>query len=568
MTGVQTCALPIYLENNLVAGAFTPERLVVVQSLASQAAISLENALLYSDLKREMTERTRMESALRAITEDTAALTGMDFFRSLVRNLAKALETRYAFVAELAPTGDRVTTLAFWQGDGFGDDVSYALAGTPCERVLKGEVCHYPEGVQGLFPADRDLGTLAADGYLGVPLPNASGQVVGHLAIIDVKPIRPGPQDLAILRTFATRAGTELERQRGEEALRTAVAELERLRDWLQAENVYLQEEMRTQHGFEEIVGRSAALARVLHQIEQVAPGDTTVLITGETGTGKELVARAIHQLSPRREQPLVTVNCGSISPGLVESELFGHEKGAFTGAVGRKIGRFELASGGTVFLDEIGDLPLDLQVKLLRVLQEGEIERVGGSRTIPVDVRVIAATHKDLEEAVEAGHFRADLYYRLNVFPVRTPALRERPEDIPPLVRYFVMKHAAKLGKRIETVPKQALDTLTAYPWPGNVRELANVLERSVIVSRGTTLELGDWIAPSLAPEPRPRADQIPQELTRKRIIEALEQAGWRVSGPRGAARVLGLKATTLESRMKRLGITRPRPSAHSQQP
>jgi transcriptional regulator with GAF, ATPase, and Fis domain len=260
----------------------------------------------------------------------------------------------------------------------------------------------------------------------------------------------------------------------------------------------------------------------------------------------------------------MVTVNCGAISAGLVESELFGHEKGAFTGAVSRKIGRFELATGGTIFLDEIGDLSLDLQVKLLRVLQEGELERVGGTRTIKVDVRVIAATHKDLDAAVAEGRFRADLFYRLNVFPIRMPALRERREDIPALVRYFVMKYASRMGKRIDTVPRSALDTLGAYAWPGNVRELANVLERSVIISRGTTLELGEWV--SLPVEPIPfRRDPTLQEVTRQRIIEALEETGWRVSGPRGAAQLLGLKATTLEARMKRLGITRPNAGSQS---
>ena len=321
-------------------------------------------------------------------------------------------------------------------------------------------------------------------------------------------------------------------------------------------------EEVKQQQGFEEIVGRSAALERVLRQVEQVAPTDTTVLITGETGTGKELIARAIHNLSRRKDRPLVTVNCGAISAGLVESELFGHEKGAFTGAVSRKIGRFELAHGGTIFLDEIGDLSLDLQVKLLRVLQEGELDRVGGSRTIKVDARVIAATHKDLQTAVERGHFRADLFYRLNVFPIHTPALRDRREDIPALVRYFVMKYSARMGKRIDTIPKSVLETLGAYAWPGNVRELANVLERSVIVSRGISLELGEWMAAATAPRLAPTLGSA--GLTREQILEALEETGWRVSGPRGAAQRLGLKPTTLEARMKRLGITRPSARSH----
>ncbi len=333
---------------------------------------------------------------------------------------------------------------------------------------------------------------------------------------------------------------------------------MRRLKDRLEKENTYLQEQIESVHGFEDIIGRSAVLRRVLGQVEQVAPTDTTVLITGETGTGKELLARAIHQRSARRDHPLVTVNCGAIAPGLVESELFGHEKGAFTGALSRRLGRFEVADGGTLFLDEIGDLPLDLQVKLLRVLQEGEFERVGGGRPIQVNVRVLAATHRDLEGLVREGKLRADLFYRLNVFPIRSPALRERADDIPELVRYFVLKYAAKLGKRIDAVPREVLDRLAAYQWPGNIRELANIIERSVILSRGTTLELQEQMPGTAAPATRP-GDAVQADQERRRIADALEQTGWRVSGPRGAAVLLGLKPTTLEARMKRLGLKRP---------
>ena len=362
------------------------------------------------------------------------------------------------------------------------------------------------------------------------------------------------PDRLQVLQMLSAQAAIAISNAR-------LFAEVSQLRDRLQAENVYLHEEIKTQQGFEDLVGRSPALTAVLRKVEQVAPTDTSVLILGETGTGKELIARGIHRLSRRRERPLVTVNCGAIAPGLVESELFGHEKGAFTGAVSRKIGRFELADGGTIFLDEIGDLSVDLQVKLLRVLQEGEIERVGGSRTIKVDARVIAATHHDLRSAVQSGRFRADLFYRLNVFPMETPPLRDRKEDIPLLVRHFAMQYGVKLGKRIEAIPKRTLDALMAYNWPGNIRELRNVIERALIITQGTTLELRDWAAGEAAASEA--TFRSLDDVEREHIIAVLEQKGWRVSGPKGAASLLGLKPTTLEARMKKLGIERPRTGA-----
>lgn len=332
---------------------------------------------------------------------------------------------------------------------------------------------------------------------------------------------------------------------------------MERLKNRLQAENVYLREEIRTEQNFEEIVGQSEALKNVLRKVEQVAPTDATVLIQGETGTGKELVARAIHNLSPRRDRPLIKVNCGAISVGLVESELFGHEKGAFTGAIQRRVGRFELASDSTIFLDEVGELHQDTQVKLLRVLQEGEFERVGGSQTIKVNVRVIAATNRDLKKAVEEGNFRPDLYYRLNVFPILIPPNRERKEDIELLVNYFTAKYSAKLGKKVEVIPKKTMDSLLSYHWPGNARELENIIERAVILMQGSTLKVDDLldVRPYDAALQGSSVETL-EYMERSHILHALEKAKWVIEGKRGAALALGLNPGTLRSRMKKLGI------------
>ena len=310
------------------------------------------------------------------------------------------------------------------------------------------------------------------------------------------------------------------------------------------------------------MVGTSPAMNALFGEIDQVASTNATVLMVGETGTGKELVARAIHAHSSRSESVLVKVNCAALSAGLIESELFGHEKGAFTGAISQRTGRFELADGGTIFLDEIGDLSAELQAKLLRVLQEGEFERVGGTDTLKVDTRVLAATNQNLEQAVEERRFRADLYYRLRVFPLRVPPLRERTGDIPLLVHYFLNFFTGTLGKPVQRVSPEKMAALNAYDWPGNVRELKNVIERAVITSSGQELELRNWQTPSGAGE-RPGeeagADQALEAVERQHILRVLEQCGWKVSGEGGAAQVLGLKPTTLRSRMKRLGIERP---------
>jgi transcriptional regulator with GAF, ATPase, and Fis domain len=343
-----------------------------------------------------------------------------------------------------------------------------------------------------------------------------------------------------------------------QEALERALVEVERLKNRLEEENIYLQQEIQLGHDFEDIICQSKEFTRILGKVQQVASTDATVLILGETGTGKELIARAVHGVSARRNRPLVKVNCAALPSTLIESELFGHEKGAFTGALSKKIGRFELVDGGTIFLDEIGDLSLDLQAKLLRVLQEGEFERLGNPKTTTVDVRVIAATNRNLKNEIAAGTFREDLFYRLNVFPIQLPPLRKRKEDIPLLVHHFVHKYSIKVGKRIETVSQKAMERLQAYHWPGNVRELENIIERAVIVCQNSCLKAGDWL-------PQKGISSAPAELTtleeaeKVHILKALEFTEWRISGAKGAAKILGMKPTTLESRMKKPGIRRP---------
>ena len=625
-------------------------------------------------------ERLRFERAmrksdlmLRKIDEGTAATTGAEFFNSLVKSLAEALQAKYAFVSKFVEgTRTRVRTLAFWKGDGFLDNFEYDLPHTPCERVLAGEVCLFPEKVQDVFPEHReDLAKLGVESYLAIPVSDRSGTVMGHLAVMDTKPMHDDPRVLSVFKIFGVRAGAELERERmdvqikeNEERLRDlfdeapiayvyegldskllrvnrtgmkslgitadqveglygrdfvpdtpdaqrrikeafasvgkgidtsgVVLELQRkdngkplwMKWWsrpdpsgtytrtmflditeqvlleqekarLEAQNVYLQEEIKGAHNFEELIGSSSTLKKVLKNVERVAPTDSTVLITGETGTGKELIARAIHNLSPRKNKPLVKVNCAAIPSGLIESELFGHEKGAFTGALTKKMGRFELADKGTIFLDEIGELPLDLQSKLLRVLQEGEFERVGGTQTFKVNVRVIAATNRDLEQQSKTGHYRPDLYYRLNVFPIHLPALREREGDIPLLAQYFVRKFVVNFGKKIDRIPERMMTALQHYQWPGNIRELEHVIERAVILSEGSELEPIEWLSPSNGKACAAKTLTL-EEMERQHIVDVLEQTNWRVSGEKGAAKILGLNPTTLEARMKKLGIER----------
>ncbi len=416
------------------------------------------------------------------------------------------------------------------------------------------------------YPNERRLASEGIQSMCVVPLA-LQGECIGLLSFVSVQRDRYSDEDAVFLQEVANQVALAIQNMQ-------SYQEIDSLKARLEKENVYLREELRAEHNFDEIVGNSPALLKALHAVEQVAPTDSTVLIYGETGTGKELVARAIHSRSSRNGRALVSVNCSAISAGLVESELFGHMKGAFTGALERRIGRFELAHAGTIFLDEIGELSLETQVKLLRVLQEREFEPVGSSHPLRVDVRVIAATNRNLREEVQSGRFRSDLFYRLNVFPLELPPLRERRSDIPQLVAFCLSQFSKRLGKKIDGVSRESMENLVNYPWPGNIRELQNVIERAIILSVGPTLRLDRDLMPVAAaaqgieapetevPEDRQADLKSPKplltldEVERNHILAALQHAGGVVHGPRGAARILNLHPNTLRHRMDKLGI------------
>ena len=403
------------------------------------------------------------------------------------------------------------------------------------------------------YPAEIIKRAQAAGLKSGCAVPLIShGRVLGTLSVVSMQEAAFSPDDAELLTQIGAQMAIAVENA-------LAYKQIAQLKDKLTEEKLYLQEEIQTEYNFQEIVGESQTLRRVLKEVQTVAATASTVLILGETGSGKELIARALHNLSDRRERTFVKLNCAAIPTGLLESELFGHEKGAFTGAIATKIGRFETADRGTLFLDEVGEIPLELQVKLLRVLQEQEFERLGSTRTIRVDVRVVAATNRDLSQMVEEQKFRSDLYYRLKVFPVMLPPLRERAEDIPALVRHFAQKFALRMKKRIETIPAEAMKALQTYPWPGNVRELENFIERAVILSSGSDLRAPlTELKAATSPPPNGSLKTL-EDAEREHILKALREAKWTIGGSTGAAARLGMKRTTLQSKMQKLGIVRP---------
>jgi PAS domain S-box-containing protein len=629
-----------------------------------------------------------LEIALKQILEGTATETGEQFFQALVKNLASALKTHGAWVTEYFPESRRLKALAFWMGGQWLKDWEMVINGTPCERVID-ERCliHIPDNLLDIYGDDPDVKAVGAASYMGMPLLDLDGKILGHLAVLDLRPMPPEPKAQALFQIFAARAAAELRRMRAEAQVRerehklnrlvgsamdaiieidqhlkinqvnpaaekvlgasamvltgkifthflapdsreklarliidldtrpegqrsvwiggglTATAQsgeifeaeatlsrfdqkrepfytlvLRNVNDRLQAERKiesltieaeYLREELNELIGADEIIGRSDALLRVLNDVKEVAGTDATVLISGETGTGKELIARAIHLASGRRGKPLIKVNCAAIPAMLMESEFFGHEQGAFTGATKKRDGRFALAHGGTIFLDEIGELPIDLQPKLLRVIQEAEFEPVGSSQPRKVDVRVIAATNRDLEKLIRAGQFREDLFYRLNVFPIRLPPLRERLDDIAMLATAFARNFARRMGRPVEPLSDDCVKRLQSYSWPGNVRELQNIIERAMITSRDGRLNLDRALPESGAlraikpPESSVTMKNVHtakefEELERNNIIAALEASRWKVAGQKGAAQLLGVKPTTLSSRIRALGIER----------
>ena len=563
----------------LVPQGITETEVQFMQRAASQVAVAVDNALNYQTSQAYQVQLARERDRLQVLLEVNNVLVSTrelpELFRGIVTSLEKVIHHDYTSLALRDSVSGllKIHALDFSSRPGLvQQEVTVPLDTTPSGVCFTTGQPLLARGAElDRFP-NEIIRTLRADGVKTiccVPL-ITQGRTLGTLNLASRREDAFPHQDVELLQQVSAQIAIAVENA-------LAFKQIDALKDKLSEEKLYLEEEIRSEFNFEEIVGDSPALKRALTQVEVVAPASTAVLITGETGTGKELIARAIHNLSPRRERTFVKINCAAIPGGLLESELFGHERGAFTGALTQKIGRFELADHGTLFLDEVADLPLDLQPKLLRVLQEQEFERLGSNRTQRVDVRIVAATNSDLSRLVAERTFRSDLFYRLNVFPIHIPALRERSEDVPHLVRYFVQKFSRSLNKAVAYIPAEAMDALSSYSWPGNIRELENFIERAVLLSPGKELRVPiSELQPVASAADLSRdssssstsltsatssASSIStlEDAERQHILRALRETEWRIAGARGAAVILGMKRTTLQARMRKLGIRRP---------
>jgi formate hydrogenlyase transcriptional activator len=539
--------------------AYLESEACFLQHVANLIAVTVENVSAFQKLaavRDELAARSRLYLALLAASEAIALHRDLPaLFHGLADRLLPMVQFDYLSLVlyEAATNVMRLHVLEAREPLSSPFEMVLSPEDDPAGLVWQTQQPLITSNVDELkrWPRLKErVQSYGVQSYCWLPLTTARRRL-GALVFTSKQPSAYNATDQGFLQQVARQVAVAVENA-------LTFQEAEALKDRLAKEKAYLEDEVRTEHNFGDIVGDSPALRAVLKNVQVVAPTDSTVLVCGETGTGKELIARAVHDLSPRKGRTFVKLNCSAIPTGLLESELFGHERGAFTGAIAQKIGRFELAHQGTLFLDEVGDIPLELQPKLLRVLQEQEFERLGGTRTIKVDVRLVAATNRDLAKMVAEGRFRSDLYYRLNVFPLTLPPLRERPDDIPRLVHHFTHLFARRMGRRIESIPTSVMEGLVRYHWPGNVRELQNVIERAVILSPGSTLQvpLADLAPPSV---PRQTPAVTLAEVEREQILAALQQTGWRVGGPKGAAARLGIKRTTLQKTMKRMGVSRP---------
>lgn len=557
------CSVPLIARNSVLGvltllseekNNFSGEETSFIEQVAGQIAIAVENTLSFEAARRE---KERFAMLLDASNALSAVLDLKDVLKRTSAILRRHVIHDHAGIGLYVPETRQFRIIALenppdtFQDEGTvfpGDDTPDLLAIETRQVVLRAkiDIAEFPSPFVKIA-YDAGLRSLCI-----APLISRD-RVIGVLSVANTLENSLSAEDAETIQLIANQVAGAVENA-------VQFDEIERLKDRLASEKLYLEEEIQSEYNFAEIVGTSAALKAVLRQIETVAPTDSCVLLYGETGTGKELFSRAIHNMSGRRERTLVKLNCAAIPTGLLESELFGHERGAFTGAIAPRVGRFELAHKGTLLLDEIGDIPLELQPKLLRVLQESEFERLGSSRTVRTDVRLIAATNRDLREMVDEKAFRSDLYYRLNVFPIQIPPLRERPEDIPLLTGYFAKKHAARMSKRIETIPRPAIDALCSYEFPGNVRELENFVERAVILTRGDELELPiselRHFTRPVTDDGMPR-DRSLERAEREHIAGVLASTAGRIAGTGGAAEILGMPASTLRHRMKKLGIS-----------